>query len=183
MAARAEPLFIVISTQSNDTKHVLSELIDDGLAGHDPSVICHLYAVPDDADDDAVFADQKLWRLANPALGDFRSLVEMRGAAKRAKRMSSFESAFRNLYLNQRVDAQSPLIPRMEWLGCQGEVIFEQRESLYLGLDLSGKTDLTAMVGVTAGPKDAAKAWFWKPQELLREHETRDRVPYYRMDS
>ena len=32
--ARAEPLFITISTQSNDPEHVLSKLIDDGLAGN-----------------------------------------------------------------------------------------------------------------------------------------------------
>lgn len=180
MAARAEPLFIVISTQSNDPKHILSELIDDGLAGHEPSVVCHLYAVPDDADNEAVFVDPKLWKLANPALGDFRSLSEMRSAAKRARRMSSFESAFRNLYLNQRVDAKSPLIPKMEWLGCHDPGLpLNQGEKVYLGLDLSGKTDLTAMVAVSAGDKDVIKAWFWKPEDLLRDHENRDRVPYW----
>lgn len=181
MAARAEPLFIVISTQSNDPKHILSELIDDGLAGHDPSVICHLYAVPDDADDEKIFTDQKLWKMANPALGDFRSLEEMRNAAKRARRLGSFESAFRNLYLNQRVDAQSPLIPRMEWLGCHDpNAGIKEGEKVYLGLDLSAKTDLTALVAVTAAPnRDSIKAWFWKPEELIRDHENRDRVPYW----
>jgi phage terminase large subunit-like protein len=47
-----------------------------------------------------------------------------------------------------------------------------------LGLDLSGKTDLTALVAVTAGEKEVVNAWYWKPGDLLREHETRDRVPY-----
>ncbi len=194
MAAREEPLFIVISTQSNDPQHILSQLIDDGLSNRDPTTICHLYAVPDDPKtaqklinddskdfdlDEEIFVNEKLWKLANPALRKFRSLKELKTAANRARRMTSFESAFRNLYCNMRVDSQSPLIPRMEWLGCQGEVVFEPKQSLYLGLDLSAKTDLTAMVGVTAGEKDAARAWFWKPQELLREHESRDRVPYW----
>ena len=40
--ARDEPLFITISTQSNDPEHILSKLIDDGLSGQDPSIICHL---------------------------------------------------------------------------------------------------------------------------------------------
>jgi len=174
--ARTEPLFIVISTQSNDPQHPLSTLIDDGLSGRDPSTVCHLYAVPDDAEN--VFTDEKLWRKANPALGDFRSLSEMRTAAKRAQRMPSFESSFRNLYLNQRVDAQSPLIPRAEWTGCQGDPTIEPGSEIYLGLDLSGKTDLTAMVGVSNGDQDSVKAWFWKPKETMLEHEKRDRVPY-----
>jgi phage terminase large subunit-like protein len=179
MGAREEPLFIVISTQSNDPQHILSQLIDDGLSGRDPTTICHLYAVPDDADDEACFEDKKLWKLANPALGDFRSLSEMRTAAKRARRMTSFEAAFRNLYLNQRVDVQAPFIPRMEWLGCKGETNMQDKERLYLGLDLSGKTDLTALVGVTDGEKSRVICWFWKPDDTLKEHEDRDRVPYW----
>lgn len=177
MAAREEPLFIVISTQSNDPQHILSQLIDDGISGRDPSTVCHLYAVPDDAED--VFTDQKIWKLANPALGDFRSLAEMKTAAKRAQRMPSFESAFRNLYLNQRVNVESPLIPRAEWVACKGEVAINPGDEVYLGLDLSGKTDLTALIAVTTGDNDHIKAWFWKPDASLDEHEKRDRVPYF----
>jgi len=178
MAAREEPLYIVIGTQSNDPEHIFSQLIDDGLSGHDPTTICHLYAVPDDADDRAIFVDRKLWELANPVLGDFRSLSEMKTAAKRAMRMPSFEAIFRNLYLNQRVDVKSPLIPRAEWEGCKGNALVEKGVQIYLGLDLSGKTDLTALIGVTAGDDSQVLAWFWKPEETLREHERRDRVPY-----
>lgn len=179
MAAREEPLFIVISTQSNDPEHILSQLIDDGLSGRDPTTVCHLYAVPDDADSEAIYTDQKLWKLANPALGDFRSLSEMKTAAKRAKRMPSFESSFRNLYLNQRVDAKSPLIPRAEWEGCRGDAVIEPGSEIYLGLDLSGKTDLTALLAVSAGEQDIIRPWFWKPEASIREHEDRDRVPYW----
>lgn len=178
MAARLEPLMIVISTQSNDPQHILSQLIDDGLSGHDASIITHLYAVPDDAEN--IFDDEKLWKLANPALGDFRSLAEMRDYAKMAKRLPTREAPFRNLYLNQRVDAESPLIPRSEWTGCRakdGEVI-KDGDEIYLGLDLSGSTDLTALIAVSAGNDDRTKAWFWKPEDCIRDHEARDRVPY-----
>jgi phage terminase large subunit-like protein len=93
--------------------------------------------------------------------------------------MPSFESAFRNLYLNQRVDAESPLIPRSEWLGCKTGDVLEEGSEVYLGLDLSGKTDLTALVAVSADPAvDIISAWFWKPEDMLQEHENRDRVPY-----
>lgn len=175
-STRSEPLFIIISTQSNDPQHILSILIDDGLRGYDPTTICHLYAVPEDAEN--VFTDKKLWKMANPALGDFRSLSEMKTAAKRAKRMPSFEAAFRNLYLNQRVNAESPLIPKAEWLACKGDATIEPGSSIYLGLDLSGTTDLTSMVAVSDGDQDRVKPWFWKPEKSLIEHEKRDRVPY-----
>ncbi len=179
MAAREEPLFIIISTQSNDPQHILSQLIDDGMANKDESMVCHLYAAPDDADD--VFSDHKLWEQANPALGIFRSLEEMETAANRAARMPSFETAFRNLYLNQRVDATSPMIPRAEWMGCKSptdDEIISKGEDIYLGLDLSGKVDLTALVAVTKGIQSKIKCWFWKPEDTLSDHENRDRVPY-----
>jgi phage terminase large subunit-like protein len=176
MAARREPLMIVISTQSNDPQHILSTLIDDAIKRDDPTTVCHLYAVPDDAED--VFSNEEIWKLANPALGIFRSMEEMRTAASRAERMPTFEAAFRNLYLNQRCQSTSPFIPRAEWEGCKGDATIEPGTEIYLGLDLSGKTDLTALVAVSNGEQDRVKAWFWKPKESLIEHEKRDRVPY-----
>lgn len=173
--ARAEPLFLVISTQSADPNHILSQLIDDGLKEDDPTSVTHLYAVPDDAED--IF-DESIWKAANPALGDFRSLEDMRTKANKAKRMPSFETAFRNLYLNQRIDAASPLIPKSEWKACQAEHTLIKGEKIFLGLDLSNVNDLTAMVAVSADDGDRVKAWFWKPGDLLKEHDDRDRAPY-----
>lgn len=176
MSAREEPLFIVISTQSNDPNHILSQLIDDGVSGRDKTTICHMYCVPDNRDD--IFDNEDVWRMANPALGYFRSIEEMRVSASRAKRMPSFESTYRNLYLNQRINKKLPLIPRAEWFGCFGKDEMDDSDGVYLGLDLSGKTDLTSLVAVSSGEKSIVKAWFWKPKESLKEHEKRDRVPY-----
>lgn len=175
MGARAEPLFIVISTQSNDPQHILSQLIDDGLRSDDPTTVTHLYAVPDEVEN---AFDEAVWKQANPALGDFRSLDDMRTMALRAARMPSFEATFRNHYLNQRVDAQSPLIARSEWNACRVDETLKHGEPVYLGLDLSSTTDLTALVAVSADNGERVKAWFWKPGDLVRDHEHRDRAPY-----
>lgn len=175
MGARAEPLFIVISTQSNDPQHILSQLIDDGLRSDDPTTVTHLYAVPEDVED--IF-DEAVWKAANPALGDFRSLDDMRTMAARAARMPSFEASFRNLYLNQKIDAQSPLIARSEWMACRVDETLKHGEPVYLGLDLSSTTDLTALVAISAENGDRIKAWFWKPGDLIKDHEHRDRAPY-----
>lgn len=179
MGARIEPLFVIISTQSADPQHILSQLIDDGQRANDPSIVCRLYEIPlgDEKTQVDVF-DEKNWKQANPALGDFRSLTEMRVLAERAKRLPSFESTFRNLYGNQRVDSSSPLISRTEWFACGAHVTLTLGEEIYLGLDLSSTTDLLALVAVSANDGDRVKAWFWKPRALLRDHETRDRAPY-----
>jgi phage terminase large subunit-like protein len=176
MGAREEPLFATISTQSNDPQHILSLLIDDGITKQDPSTVVHLYAVDEKVED--IF-DESAWYAANPALGDFRSLEDMKVMAARAKRMPSFEATFRNLYLNQRINAESPLIPRAEWVGCQdNDTHLEDGEDIYLALDLSSTTDLSAAAGVSATDGDRVKSWFWKPQDTLKDHEDRDRVPY-----
>lgn len=171
MGARQEPLFVTISTQSNDPEHILSRLIDDGLNAQDPTIVCHLYAVPDEADD--IF-DEKIWRLANPALGDFRSLEDLRALAARAGRMPSFEPAFRNLYLNQRVNPISSVIARKDWFACEGDSTIEEGERVYLALDMSSTTDLTALIMVSAEDGDRVRPWFWKPADLLRDHSDRD---------
>ncbi len=171
MGARAEPLFITISTQSNDPEHILSKLIDDGLTANDPSICVHLYAVPDDEPD--IF-NPKIWKLANPALGDFRSVSDFEALARKAKREPAEEPKFRNLYLNQRYSASSPLITRADWMARKGDPVFESGEGVYAALDLASTTDLSALVLVSAENGDRVMTRFWKPEAYLDEHSRRD---------
>jgi phage terminase large subunit-like protein len=174
MGARAEPLFLAISTQSNDPEHILSKLIDDGLSGADPTTVCHLYAAPEDC----ALDDEKAWHAANPALGDFRSLDELASSMAKAIRLPADEPRVRNLYLNQRVSPASALISRRDWMACKGDAKWEPGEKIYLALDLSAKVDLCALIGVSAENHSRARAWFWKPADYIADHERRDRVPY-----
>lgn len=169
--ARAEPLFAVISTQSNDPEHILSKLIDDGLNAKVPEIVCHLYAVPEDCDN--VF-DPKVWKLANPALGDFRGMQDFKALADRAQRMPAEEPKFRNLFLNQRVAPFASLLSRREWMACRGDYKFEPTEEVYLALDMSAIVDLTALVMASAADPTKLAAFFWKPEALLSEHSGRD---------
>jgi len=110
--ARGEPLTLVISTQTADDLAIMSQLVDYGKAVaageiHDPSFSAHVFEVPLEADP----FDEALWPRANPALGDFRSLDEMRIAAARAKQMPSELATFRLYYLNQRVYAEERWLP------------------------------------------------------------------------
>jgi phage terminase large subunit-like protein len=168
--ARDEPLFVTISTQSNDPEHILSKLIDDGLSKTDPAIVCHLYA----ADEDCALDDEAQWAKANPALGIFRDREDLVTAVHKAMRMPAEEPKVRNLFLNQRVSPSSPLIARAEWFACAGPVEFADGEEVYLGLDLSSVLDLTALVMGSVDAPMRVQSFFWKPAELLREHSDRD---------
>ena len=176
--ARDKPMFIVISTQAARDEHVLSQLIDYGLkvqAGviDDPAFYLALYSAPDDAD----AWDEDVWKACNPALGVFRSADEFRSMANRAKRMPSRESAFRNLYLNQRVQAAAGFLPDSEWSACldSGLTVDGQAgKSCVVGLDLSEVRDMTAMVAYF--PEDGScLGWAWAPGETVWGN---DAMPY-----
>jgi phage terminase large subunit-like protein len=168
--ARDEPLFITISTQSNDPEHILSQLIDDGQAGVDPTIVCHLYA----ADEDCDLGDERQWRKANPALGKFRDREDLVAAIRKAKRMPAEEPKVRNLFLNQRIAPVSALLSRSEWMACAGEVQLQEGEEVYLALDLSSVLDLTALLVGSASDPCRIVPYFWKPKDLLREQSQRD---------
>ena len=168
--ARTEPLFIVISTQSNDPEHILSRLIDDGLAGTDPTIVCHLHAADEDCDLD----DEAQWQKANPALGKWRDHDDLVAAIRKAQRMPAEEPKVRNLFLNQRVSPTASLISRAEWMACAGIVEILDGEEVYLALDLSSVVDLTALVMGTVHDPARVRSFFWKPLEHLDEHSARD---------
>lgn len=178
--ARANPLFWVISTQSHDPLSVMSELVDharDVEAGvvEDPRFAGFVYALPDEADP----FDESLWHLANPALGDFRSLEELRAYATKARRLPARLPKLRNLYLNQRVDAVAGLISGQDWKTCAGQV---DPESLigarcFGGLDLSSTRDLTSLV-LYFPDTGAVLVRAWVPGDTLKEREETERLPY-----
>jgi phage terminase large subunit-like protein len=102
MGARTQPLMFAISTAGYDRHSILWELYDhakkvEETPDLDPSFLPLLYEAPREAD----WLDEKVWKAANPALGDFRSLDEMRIAANRAKAIPAQQNTFRRLYLNQ----------------------------------------------------------------------------------
>jgi phage terminase large subunit-like protein len=167
---RKEPLFVVISTQSNDPEHILSRLIDDGLSGCDQSIVCHLHAADDDCDLD----DETQWLKANPALGKWRDREDLASAIRKAKRMPAEEPKVRNLLLNQRVSPMASLISRAEWSACAGNVAFMPGEDVYLALDLSSVIDLTALMMGSLSDPVRVQAFFWKPLDHIEEHSQRD---------
>ena len=171
-AAQDNPLSIIISTQAPTDADLLSLLIDDALTGADPRNKVELYSAPMDADP---FSEEAI-HAANPHYDFFMNKEEVRRQAQDAKRLPSREPAYRNLILNQRVEARTPFISRSIWQECGGDPAPLEGQAVYGGLDLSSVNDLTALVLVTEDGD--AESTFWLPEEGLAEKSRNDRVPY-----
>ena len=172
--AHADPLQIIISTQPAHDSDWLAVQIDDARRSEDPRIVCHLYAAPEGAD----LMDESAWRAANPALGLFRSLDDLREQMTQAQRMPSMENSARNLLLNQRVSTDSPYVSPGVWKACSGPVQpFDG--PVFVGIDLSARLDLSAMVIV--GQVDdvwQVVPYFWCPEVGIADRARRDRAPY-----
>ncbi len=173
--AQPEPLSIIISTQAPTDADLLSLLIDDALTGADPRIKVELYSAPKNADP---FSEAAI-RAANPHYDEFMNREEVRRQAADAKRLPSREAAFRNLVLNQRVEASNPFVQRSIWLANTGNPLrdFTGLE-IYGGLDLSSVSDLTACVWVKPGETWHVLPEFWLPEQGIAEKARNDRVPY-----
>jgi phage terminase large subunit-like protein len=119
MGARAQPLMMAITTAGYDRHSILWELYAHAQKvaenpSLDPTFLPLLFEAPIDAD----WTSEKVWHKANPALGDFRSLEEMRIACARAKEIPAQENTFRRLYLNQWTEQASRWIGMAAWDAC-----------------------------------------------------------------
>lgn len=174
MGARTQPLTLAITTAGHDRESICFKVWDyarqvrDGIID-DPSFLPAIFETPDDAD----WTDEETWKLANPAVGDFRNIEEMRELFREAQHMPARENVFRQLYLNQWTESAVRWLGSDEWNACTQEIDWSEFEGrdCYGGLDLGYRSDFCAMSLVF--PMDdgsyAVCPYFWLPKEGNRE--------------
>lgn len=174
--AHQAPLLIAISTQAASDADLFSVWLDDAASSNDPHIVSHVYAAPEGCN----LMDRDAWKAANPALGIFRSEADLQGQMEQAQRMPSMENSARNLLLNQRVSTDSPFVSPAVWASCgDAPVAFGEDCPVFAGLDLSARTDLTALVLIWRdGNTWQVQPHFWTPEKGLQDRAKRDRVPY-----
>jgi|SRR5215831_16209650 len=186
---RRQPLLFMITNSGTDRNSVCFRYHDYGARvaqgmAEDArffSFICSL-----DKDDEP-FEDEACWLKTNPNLGLSVQAGYIRDQVHEARGMPAKESTVRRLHFCQWTDAASPWISGDAWRRCERDRAEPLEEILaglpvFLAIDLSATTDLTALaaIGVRAG--DPAQyiggAEFWTPADTMAERAARDRVPY-----
>ena len=93
--------------------------------------------------------------------------------------MPAKANSFPRLFLNQRIEAQSPFLSRAEWEANDVPPEVEASDRVFAGLDLSASRDLTALVLVF--PKDEhyhIVPHFWLSEDGLRDKAQGEKVPW-----
>lgn len=102
--------------------------------------------------------DIEEWFNANPALGVFKKIDDFMKLANKASNMKLFEAKFRRLYLNQHVnvDGIKGAINMELWNQALRDINIEDLKgcTVWGGLDLSSKNDITGLVLVFYDPEN-----------------------------
>ncbi len=183
--ARRQPLLVVISTAGNDRNSIgyreysQSKRILQGRSRIRDRLVYIFEASPDDD-----WKDPKTWAKANPGLGISVKLSKLQSMAAEAKEDEAKEAAFKRYHLNIWVGARTGWIEVERWDACARNLDFGllQQCPMWIGLDLSKRSDLTAATGIFKLP-DSTYAMIshgFVPGEEIERKEERDGVPYRR---
>ena len=184
--ARMQPLYFLITTAGNNTESICYEVHQkalDIMSGRkiDPTFYPVIYGAGTDED---WTSSPKVWKKANPSLGETIGLDKVQAACDSAKQNPGEENSFRQLRLNQWVKQSVRWMPMDKWDACAFPVNPEELEGrvCYGGLDLSSTTDLTSFCLVFP-PEDEYEPYyilpyFWLPEDTLPLRVNRDHVPY-----
>ncbi len=183
--ARRQPIMFTITTADYNRESICNEKYDyaskvrDGILS-DPAFLPVLYEAARDAD----WKDPAVWAKANPNLGVSVSREYLERECKRAQESAAYLNTFLRLHLNVRTDADVAWLSMDAWDKGSEPIDPESLRGrpCYLGLDLSTKTDVTALAALFP-PVAEDEPWkallrFWVPKDNAHRREHRDRVPY-----
>jgi phage terminase large subunit-like protein len=183
--ARRQPLIVWITTAGNDPvtpcgdQHDYACKVLDGVLQDETLLAFIAHA---DVDDDPFI--ERTWKKANPNYGVSVKPADLAALALKAKSMPAAAAAFKQKRLNFWVNADAPWLALEGWR--KGQSLWSPEElrgeDCYLGIDMSSKIDLTAVVAMFPPTEQRARwrmlAWVLTPEETLEQREHRDRAPY-----
>ncbi len=185
MGTRSQPLMIAITTAGWDRNSLCYELYDYARKVRDEVIDDpRFYQSIFELDEGNNWKDEKNWYKANPGLGIYRSLDEMREMFHKACEVPAFENSFKRLYLNEWTTQETRWLNIDSWDACNAPVDMDsfRGRTCYGGLDLSSTLDISAF-SLLFEPLNGdgifdLVTWFWIPSENVEEKSRRDRVPY-----
>lgn len=172
---RVDPLHWSITTAGEHRnsicweQHEYAQNLLDGVFHNDAFLpLIYAAAYEDPIDDEAT------WKKANPSYGvtlQPRAFVELLAEVKAKPRS---EPNFRRLHLNQWVQAAERWLPLADWDACREPFALEdlRGQTVSLGLDLSGTSDLTALaLCCRRDGKFYFLTWYWAPETKAAERQ------------
>ena len=186
--ARADPLNFQITTAGNDPmspcgdQHDYACKILDQVLTDEATETFFCFIAHADPEDDVW--SEATWRKANPHYGGSVDPTDIRKLALKAKNMPAAAASFQQKRLNLWVNASAPWLSLEGWRRGQSRWMPEELrgEPCWLGVDMSSKIDLTAVVAAFP-PREGRRrwrlvAWTLTPADTLEERAHRDRAPY-----
>lgn len=183
MAAKEQPLFVMITTAGYDLNSICYEQHDyavkvrDGVL-KDERYLPVIYAA--DIEDDPFI--EKTWKKANPNYGVSVKKEYISEQAEKARQNKAYLNTFLRLHLNIWTSVDVVWITDEKWQKCGFDIthneLIEQLKGgdCYGGLDLSSKSDITAFSLIFPPSKRDFEPnkyitlnWFWLPEEKGRD--------------
>ena len=181
--AREQPLCIFLTTAGYDQNsicweyHEYAEQVNSKVI-KDPTFYGVIYAA-DEGDD---WEKKSTWEKANPNLGVTINKDFLRQEARKARQVPAYQNTFKRLYLNIWTSQEERWLDLAAWDATAGMVMSKDLTGrrCYAGLDLSGTTDITALVLVFPDEDGGCDVlpFFWIPSDNMVERTRRDKVPY-----
>ena len=179
MSARTQPILLETSTMGTIRQNVFdieydyaSQVIDGTI--QDETLLPIIYEL----DEEKEWTNEECWYKANPALGNIKSLKDLREKVERAK-ANPIELV--NLLCKDFNIRQNTINAWLTFDDLNNEKIYTDWKDTYCiaGVDLSSTTDLTAatLLGVKNG-EIRVKQMYWIPTNSLEKKVKDDRIPY-----
>jgi phage terminase large subunit-like protein len=183
--ARRQPVINWITTAGNDPVSPCGDQHDYACKVLDRVLVDDtVFAFISHADEGDDWREERTWRKANPNYGVSVKPADLRALVNKAIHMPAAAAAFKQKRLNIWVNVDAPWLSMEGWRAGQSTWDVEDLagEPCYLGIDLSSKIDLTAVVLVFPPNGDRLSwrivPWCLTPADTLEERAHRDRAPY-----
>ena len=199
-----EPLLMIITTAGMDLTYpcyvteysYCSKVLDPNTDVENEEYLIDICEMdPEDYEDLSRLDDEKLWKKANPIRMTYpEGIDKIRSEYKIAKEQPEHMTAFLTKCLNIWVQAkENGYMDMAKWKACEveGLPIDIEGRPVYVGFDMSAKTDLTSVAFVIpyqsgkydGNGKEIIKYVLWThsfipTREKLQEHIVKDKAPY-----
>lgn len=177
---RRQPLLLVITTAGRERHSVcyeqyeMSKKVAAGLVW-DPTHFSMIF----EADPSDPWDDPETWAKANPGLGYNVSLKAIQTDCNKAKADPGAKEEFLQKTLNLWLSKEAAWIKPEVWLKCGGKPRIPKGSDVYLGVDLSDSSDITAVVMVAmVDGKWQIYPQFWIPEEEAQRRNNADGIQY-----